>query len=132
MNEQYIKTFTKGLSKKISENFYLNEFDCKCDSDDCKETIINMTHVARLEQLRREIGKPIKINSAYRCVDHNNKVGGAKASQHILGNATDIDLTGIDETRLKRIFPGVILYDNFTHVDSRDKQKIYIDKRTKH
>ena len=130
MSAQYIKKYPKGLDKKLSENFHLREFDCKCDQ--CTETIVDMVHVARLEQLRRELNKPIKITSGYRCKDHNYNVGGAKGSQHVLGTATDIALTAIDENKLKRIFPGVILYDTFTHLDSRYTAKIFLDKRNKH
>lgn len=130
MTQQFIKVYPKGLDKKLSENFHLREFDCKCES--CTETIVNMVHIARLEQLRREINKPIKITSGFRCKDHNYNIGGTKNSQHLLGNASDIALTAIDEDKLKRIFIGVILYDTFTHLDSRESHKIFLDKRNKH
>lgn len=132
MSNEFIKKLLKGLNKKLSTNFYSKEFDCSCDS--CEQTIINMVHVARLEQLRRELDRPIKITSGYRCADHNKAVGGVPSSQHMLGNATDILFlikNEHDELRFKRIFPCVIAYDTFTHVDSRPGRKIFIDKRKK-
>ena len=45
-----------------------------------------------LEPLRAFVGKPIIINSGYRCNQLNVKVGGAYASQHTLGEAADIRL----------------------------------------
>ena len=45
-----------------------------------------------LEPLREGLGCPIKITSGYRSADLNKLVGGAKASQHNVGQAVDIDL----------------------------------------
>lgn len=43
-----------------------------------------------LDPLRQAWGKPIKVNSGYRCPRLNKEVGGAPASQHIKGEAADI------------------------------------------
>lgn len=117
--EQFIKTFPKGLDLKLSENFHLREFECKCTHEDCTETLVSMAHVARLEHLRRRLDKPIKINSAYRCKAHNKAVGGTPNSQHRLGTATDLALKFVDAILFTSIFPGVIIYDTFVHTDSR-------------
>lgn len=42
------------------------------------------------EPLREWYGKPIKINSFFRCEALNTAVGGAKNSQHAKGEAIDI------------------------------------------
>ena len=42
------------------------------------------------EPLRRWYGKPIKINSFFRCTLLNQKVGGSSTSQHCKGEAIDI------------------------------------------
>lgn len=44
-----------------------------------------------LDPLRTWFGKPINVTSGYRCVALNKAVGGAKTSQHCLGQAADID-----------------------------------------
>ena len=43
-----------------------------------------------LDPCRRAYGKPIGVNSGFRCPLHNSRVGGASQSQHIAGEAADI------------------------------------------
>lgn len=43
-----------------------------------------------LDPLREKYGKPIKINSGYRCDRLNKAVGGSATSQHRYGLAADI------------------------------------------
>lgn len=43
-----------------------------------------------LDPLREAYGKPIKVNSGYRCEALNVAVGGSKTSQHRYGLAADI------------------------------------------
>ena len=43
-----------------------------------------------LEPLRQHFGKPIRINSGFRCKALNDAVGGAKNSYHTKGRAVDI------------------------------------------
>ena len=50
-----------------------------------------------LDPLRREWGKPILVNSGYRCPALNKAVGGVASSQHLRGEAADIT-TGSPET----------------------------------
>jgi zinc D-Ala-D-Ala carboxypeptidase len=47
-----------------------------------------------LEPLREGMKCPIKISSGYRSPELNKLIGGAKASQHNVGQAVDIDLDG--------------------------------------
>jgi hypothetical protein len=47
-----------------------------------------------LEPLRVAMGKPIKISSGYRCEKLNKAVGGVYNSQHLKGQAADIDIQG--------------------------------------
>ena len=60
------------------------------------EVYVNVVKVAnQLQYLRGEIGQPIRVNSAYRSPEHNEKVGGVKTSQHLLGKAADIAVKGM-------------------------------------
>lgn len=43
-----------------------------------------------LDPLREAWGRPITVNSGYRCSQLNSIVGGSKTSQHVLGQAADI------------------------------------------
>ena len=54
--------------------------------------IFNMRKLADrvFEPLRAHIGHPIRINSFYRSIELNRKVGGSATSQHCRGQAMDI------------------------------------------
>lgn len=44
------------------------------------------------EPIRTHLGKPIKINSGFRSLAVNKRLGGAKNSQHCFGEAMDLDI----------------------------------------
>ena len=74
--------------KKLSEHFRVREFKCKDGSD---KILVNEELPKVLEQLRQKVGSDaVIITSGYRTQQHNAAVGGAKASQHLKGNAADI------------------------------------------
>lgn len=117
--------------KKISKNFKVKEFACKDGSDKillCDET------VAILQAVRDYFGKPVTINSAYRTPAYNKKVGGASKSQHVVGTACDIRVTGVPPAAvasfLEAFYPahGIGLYPTFVHVDSRGHKTYWKDK----
>ena len=76
--------YTKGESIQLSANFKSTEFDCKCKGY-CAETLIDAELVETLQKIRDHFGKPITINSGYRCKMHNKNVGGVSNSQHLTG-----------------------------------------------
>ena len=47
--------------------------------------------------IRESWGKPIPINSGYRCPVHNSMIGGAYLSAHMWGLALDLDCDDVDE-----------------------------------
>jgi zinc D-Ala-D-Ala carboxypeptidase len=57
------------------------------------EQLTNMELVAEkvFEPLREWVGGPIKINSFFRGSELNRAIGGARKSQHMKGQAMDID-----------------------------------------
>lgn len=134
-----VKIFAKGAKVQLSKNFNSSEFDCKCGSANCKQTLIDMDHVANMQTLRERVGKPITQNCAYRCPEHNAAVGGVSNSQHPKGYASDITIQGMTPNEVadvaEPIFNGIGRYDTFTHVDSRaleqKNQKARWDFRTK-
>jgi hypothetical protein len=85
---------------KLSEHFDLSEF---IRSDYAKRNGINNIPNAEqtenlrelcihiLESLRNHFQIPILISSGFRCKDLNSAIGGAKNSQHTMGEAVDID-----------------------------------------
>lgn len=84
----------------ISKNFSYYEFE-HSDTADAKGicNVINTFAVRDavkelvetiLQPLRDAWGKPININSGYRCPELNDAVGGSKTSAHLTGYAADI------------------------------------------
>lgn len=62
-----------------------------------------------LEPARQRLGKPITVNSGFRCVTHNQKVGGVHNSQHMRGEAADVCCE--DNERLAEIIEANGKYD---------------------
>ena len=54
---------------------------------------------AVLDPLRTAYGKPIHISSGYRCPTLNKAIGGVVNSQHMKGEAADLDLGSTTENR---------------------------------
>lgn len=71
----------------MAKYFTDKEFTCKCG---CGFNNISADLVEVLDDLRENLGQPIKLNSACRCEDHNKKVGGSSTSSHVKGLAVDI------------------------------------------
>ena len=70
---------------KLTNNFSKSEFDCKSGEDMPNDVLENVKQLAvQLQAIRDYVGKPIRINSAYRSKAHNKAIGGVKTSQHIL------------------------------------------------
>jgi len=106
--------------------FKLEEFDSpdeKGSGSKMNEELLNMLDVAR-----KNYGKPIKINSGYRTVNHNKKVGGKSGSSHLKGLAADISCNNsVDRFKLEGIlrevgFNRLGVASTFIHVDI-DKNK---------
>lgn len=116
---------------KITENFRLEEFKCKDGSDVPNIYLKNVIELAKnLQVLRDFIKKPITINSAYRSSKYNEKVGGAKNSQHLIAKASDLQVVGITPKELANTIEqlikdgkmkegGIGVYSTFTHYDIR-------------
>lgn len=111
----------------LSEHFKKKEFACKCGCGlGLKDGDINPKLVEALEDVRTHFCKPVVINSGLRCDDHNKKVGGAKASRHLLGTAADIRIAGVSPNDVHAYLNekytdkyGVGKYRTFTHIDVR-------------
>ena len=107
---------------QISKNFKVREFRCKDGSD---HILIDVNFVRnKLQAIRDHFGAPVTINSAYRTETYNAKVGGAKASYHMKGQAFDIVVKGRTPVEVAQYaqtlaIPGIIQYNTFVHVDSR-------------
>lgn len=107
---------------KLSKNFSRSEFACKCG---CGFDTVDTELLEILEKVRTHFGKPVTINSACRCENHNESIGGGKNSQHKFGRAADIVVKGIQPSQvvefIESAYPdcGLGIYPTFTHIDSR-------------
>jgi hypothetical protein len=94
-------------------------------ADVFKDPNVNPVVRDRFAALQEAAGEQLNINSVYRSVEHNRRVGGARNSQHTRGNAVDINVR--DWPTEKRValiekasalgFKGIGVYDNAIHVD---------------
>jgi hypothetical protein len=48
-----------------------------------------------LDPLRDQLGRSIRISSGYRILELNQAIGGARTSQHIMGEACDLTVQGM-------------------------------------
>ena len=73
----------------------------------------NLVRLANLlEEVRFLLGKPLVINSGYRCKLVNDAVGSVDSSQHRLGCAADIKVGGMTPNQVvKAIIDSDIQYD---------------------
>lgn len=120
----------------ISRNFSSIEFtrsgratdagiDNRIPTAAIRDSIISLVRTV-LQPLRDSLGASIIVNSGYRCPKLNALVNGAKASQHMKGEAADIRsafFRPVDLARrilaLRLPFDQVILYPGFIHVSHK-------------
>ena len=118
---------------KLTNNFNLSEFTSHDGAAFPPEVIVNLTKLAKnLQVIRDHTGKSVTVNSGYRSPAHNKKIGGVANSQHVLGKAADITITGLTPPMVKELLENLIkagkiinggigLYPAFVHYDIRNK-----------
>lgn len=93
----------------------------------------------RWEQVQGVFGKQLPVVSGARDAATNAKAGGAKKSQHLEGNALDIDVSSLDYAERRRLietasamgFTGIGIYKNSIHLDMRKGRAIWGPTHTK-
>jgi hypothetical protein len=86
---------------------------------------ISPTAQSALDALFASYGSPLPILSGYRDPETNARVGGARGSQHLHGNAFDVDVSGLSQAERINLanmarsagFQGFGFYDNSMHFD---------------
>lgn len=105
---------------KLTEHFTLEELinsptakRLNIDNTPSKAITSNLMELSELlEKIRTNYGKPIIVTSGYRCEKLNKAVGGAKGSQHRLGQAADIRSVSDsveDNKELFNVIVGMVL-----------------------
>ena len=134
----------------LSPHFTLEELTItehrEFDNAPDEAELANLKRLAEFLEKVKEVlgGKPIMVNSAFRCKQVNDAVGSKDTSQHRVGCAADLRVPGMtpDEV-VKAIIASGIGYDQvirefdrWTHIsvpnkyfDSPRKQALIIDKQ---
>ena len=111
-----------------ASHFHESETACKCG---CGENKVSQILLDKVEILRLKLGKPIVINSGYRCETWNKRVGGAPSSAHRIGEGWDIYCPRIQLSQLylfaeRENFTGFGSYPEskppFLHLDCLDNR----------
>lgn len=113
--------------EQLSPHFKRGEFSCKacCDPPFMDP---DPQLVAGLEALHVLIGRPIYIDDACRCPEHNAQVGGVPHSQHEEGKAADITVLFMSAYDLYMAAKSIPQFDSggigvsqaaYIHVDVR-------------
>lgn len=120
---------TYPTATHYSPNFRRDELNCKCGCTPPVAVQRSLTDLATgLEELRKELGHPLGVLNGHRCYNENERVGGARGSRHLIGEAADLIVPSGKQhqyasaaTRVERFrLGGIGVYPNGgVHVDHR-------------
>lgn len=97
------------------------------DNTPTKEIEENLKELVEkvLDPLRELYGKPIYINSGYRCPELNKAVGGSNTSQHMTGCAADITAGSKEENeKLFNLIKDNLKFDQL--IDEKNFQWVHV------
>lgn len=124
------------MNEQLTPHFNRTEFACKGAGCCGGSAPIDLALVRALQELRDLINAPLTINSGFRCVTHNARVGGSPTSQHLLGRAADIrPPTGMSSATLANFAAkiaafrngGIGVYPTFVHLDVRNGSRFWMN-----
>lgn len=87
-------TIAELCRSEKADQYGINNKCNKQQAEQLKQLIENV-----LDPLRKLYGKPIKVNSGFRCAELNKLVGGKPTSQHLRGEAADITAGSREENK---------------------------------
>mgnify|MGYP006239876589 FL=1 len=106
---------------KLTENFTLQELiksqtalrkgiNNKPASPDI---VVNLQTLCEkvLQPVREHFGKPVTVNSGYRCTKLNKAIGSSSKSQHTKGLAADIEIPGVSNKELAEYIESNLPFD---------------------
>ena len=129
-----------GDDLQLSKNFKLSEFHSRSGVKVPDELVESLKEFVQgnLQPIRTALGVPVRITSAYRDPQFNQRVGGARRSYHMYGHvpnregmfAVDIAVQGVAPVVVYQVIRalqrlgiveqgGLGLYENFVHYDNR-------------
>lgn len=108
------------LAYNFGKYFKSDEFKCKCG---CEEFDFSQNLADKLNTVREILGKPIVINSGFRCKKHNLDSGGSATSSHCKGLA--VDIKAVDSVYRHQLLK-VLFFVGFNRIGI-DKKFIHVD-----
>lgn len=124
---KFMPWFTKkkpNITKRVKKMSFFKQREFVCP--DCGEVKVSGYLIHMLNKIRSVYGKPMIINSGYRCKEYNKKVGGKPSSAHLRGTAADIKCDNATDRFLlvslacEAGFRRVGVYSDFVHLDVDD------------
>jgi len=108
----------------LSAHFSKAELACHC----CGELKIVHELVDALELLRTLAQRPVVVHDGYRCLSHNQQVGGVTDSEHTRGQAADVSIPGLS---LQQMFELALKVSAFFHggIGAYDGKFLHLDIR---
>jgi zinc D-Ala-D-Ala carboxypeptidase len=107
-------------------NFSKKEFDCT----HCGANQMTPAFMSKLQALRMQYGKPMRITSGFRCTQHPVEARKIKAGAHASGCACDIAVNGQEAHELMKLafklgFTGIGVNQKtsgrFIHLDTLEE-----------
>ncbi len=125
--------WNKGDVFPLSAHFSSAEFTCSCKHTSCTEQKASKKLLGLLEQVRKDVDAPVRINSGFRCAAKQQDLRAAGyetaagTSQHELGNAADLQTADMASLlrACKAHFQAVGAANSFVHVDTRSDKVRY-------
>ena len=126
-----VKTYSLKRDKDVhvTKNITVWELRSRDGADIVKQDYV----VVCIAQYAREVyGRAFNINSAYRTISWNKKVGGASGSKHLISCTIDGWIAGVKQQDLANLFYSMGLvrvgvYDSFVHFDT-DRSPIWLSR----
>lgn len=120
---------------RLSQNFSLGEFVVTATGLDnipdagaiqnLRSLVVNV-----LQPLRSALGRPVTISSGYRSKAVNNLISGADTSQHLTGEAADIQVKGLTPPQIVKRIQGLNLpFDQLIDEQVKGRSWVHVSYR---
>lgn len=114
---------------QLSKNFTLAELTVTQVSAENEPSLVQIEALRKLvenvlQPLRDTYGKPIRINSGFRSLAVNKKVGGSATSAHCKGEAADLSCA--DNAAIFRIIREQLPFDQLIWEGGSDNQPAWV------
>jgi hypothetical protein len=105
---------------RLSANFTLGEMLKSqtaarhgIDNTPYEDEVDNMIALAEnvLQPVRDHFGRSVNVNSGFRCLELNRKLGSSDRSQHTKGEAADIEIYGVSNYELAEWIKDNLVFD---------------------